>query len=58
MCDVIKIRLKEGMRRDVGKETPNKEMDNGRIFMTLHMTLFAVSLISPEMYVHQQKPPC
>ena len=27
MCDVIKICLKGGMRGEVGKETPNKEMD-------------------------------
>ena len=36
MCDVIKIRLK-GMGGEVGKETPKKEMDNKRIFITSHM---------------------
>ncbi len=30
------------MRGEVGKETPKKMMYNRRIFMTSHMTLFAV----------------
>ena len=30
------------MREEVGKETCKKEMDNRRIFMTSHKTLFAV----------------
>ncbi len=30
------------MRVEVEKETPKKEMDNRRIFMTLHMTLLTV----------------
>ena len=43
MCDVMKIRQKkERMRGEVGKETTKKDMDNRRIFMTLHMTLSAV----------------
>ena len=29
------------MRGEVAKETPKKEMDNRRIFMTSTMTLFA-----------------
>ena len=41
MCDVIKIRLKGGMRGEEGKETPKKEMDNRRIFMMSHMPLFS-----------------
>ena len=34
------------MRREVGEETTKKEMDNRRIFMTLHMTLFTVPVVS------------
>ena len=30
------------MRGEVGKDTPKKEMDNRRIFMTSHMTLCVV----------------
>ena len=41
MCDVIKIRLKRKRRGEVGMETPIKEMDNWRIFMTSNMTLSA-----------------
>ena len=32
------------MRGEVGKETPKKEMDDRRIFMTSHMTFFNTSL--------------
>ena len=42
MCDVIKIRIKGRMRGEVGKETPKKEIDNRRIFMTSHITLSTV----------------
>ena len=38
MCDVIKIRLKGGMREKVEKKTPKKEMDLDVFFMTSHMT--------------------
>ena len=31
MCDVIKIHLNKGMRVEVKKETPKKEMDNRSI---------------------------
>ena len=31
------------MRGEVGKETPKKEMDNRRVFMTSHMTLSSFS---------------
>ena len=42
-----KKNVKEGkMRGEVGKKTPEKEMDNGRIFMTSHMTLSAI----PSLY--------
>ena len=41
MCDVIKYVLKGRLRGEVGKETPKKEIDNRRIFMTSHMTLSA-----------------
>ena len=42
-CDVIKIRLKIGMRVELGKKTPKTEMDNRCIFMTSHVTLFSDS---------------
>ena len=43
MCDVLKIRIKrKDDRSGVGKETPEKEIDNRRIFMTSHMTISAV----------------
>ena len=39
-CDVKKGK-RWRIRGGVGKETPKKEMDNNRIFMTSHMALFA-----------------
>ena len=33
------------MAGEVGKETPKKQMDNRRFFMTSHMTLFSASQV-------------
>ena len=41
---VIKKRLKWKDGGEVGKETPKKEMDNKRIFMTSYMTLSIIYL--------------
>ena len=41
-----------GMRGEVGKETHKKEMDNRRIFMTSHITLFSASTsLSNKIYI-------
>ena len=45
MFDGIKYVWKDWMRGEVGKETPQKEMDNKRIFMTSHMTLSTVPFL-------------
>ena len=39
------------MRGEVGKKTPKQEMDNRRIFVTSHMTLFAFIKSGIEKYV-------
>ena len=45
MCDVIKIRLKRGMKGEVGKETPKKRDGPRHIFMRSHMTLSSALII-------------
>ena len=52
VCDVIKICLKG---KEVGKITSIKEMDNGRILMTLHIKLYChtdrASVIDVELII-------
>ena len=43
------------MRGEVEKETPKKEMDNRRIFMTSHMTYCAVAYNENDVkYLHNE----
>ena len=49
MCDFIKIRIKGGMKVEVGKETPKRRWiipPFRRIFITSHMTLSSALFMS------------
>ena len=43
------------MRGEMGKKSPEKEMDNGGIFITSHMTLFYHSLFYSLLYSNKLK---